>query len=212
MGNISYFFIYLKMEEDEVLISLGFVEELKTDEDWKYMTSSYFPSKIGGKPAWLDVKHIPNSEDLKCEECEQIMPLLLQLYAPLSEKEDCYHRTIYIFCCKDSNCHSKKKGWKVLRCNLRKQNDYYVAQSSEEEDEDDYDSEEEEEKEDECEKKKDRSIFNQSPTCEVCGCLGTKKCSQCKKVNYCSKQHQILHWREVMIRNVKMRMNRGSFE
>jgi len=33
------------------------------------------------------------------------------------------------------------------------------------------------------------------PLCEVCGNLGSKKCSQCHQVNYCSKKHQVFAWK-----------------
>lgn len=39
-------------------------------------------------------------------------------------------------------------------------------------------------------------ITNTSTLCAVCGLEGDKRCGKCKSVQYCSKQHQILHWNE----------------
>ncbi|KAA0185546.1 putative pcdc2/rp-8 (Programmed cell death protein 2) [Fasciolopsis buskii] len=34
-----------------------------------------------------------------------------------------------------------------------------------------------------------------NPICPICGCLAEKACARCKVVRYCSKAHQIIHWR-----------------
>ena len=45
-------------------VELGFVEEA---EDPEQLTSPHFPSKVGGKPAWLDNAHLPRPEDTECD-------------------------------------------------------------------------------------------------------------------------------------------------
>ena len=32
------------------------------------------------------------------------------------------------------------------------------------------------------------------PTCYICGLRATKSCGKCRRVHYCSKEHQIFHW------------------
>ena len=32
-------------------------------------------------------------------------------------------------------------------------------------------------------------------TCEACGLKASMKCSACKKVSYCCKEHQVLDWK-----------------
>lgn len=56
-------------------VELGFAD--KRDGAW--LTNRYFPSKIGGKPAWLDVKNLPSAEDLACRVCVQPMSFVCQV-------------------------------------------------------------------------------------------------------------------------------------
>ncbi|CAJ0639588.1 13568_t:CDS:2 [Entrophospora sp. SA101] len=56
-----------------VPVELGFAELSEVP-----LTSDIFPSKIGGKPAWLNPKHILSFEQVKCGICERPMILLVQ--------------------------------------------------------------------------------------------------------------------------------------
>ena len=101
-------------------VELGFVEK---PEDPELLTSPHFPSKVGGKPAWLDRVHLPRPEDIACGTCRKPMTFLLQVYAPVPMDESApegaeYHRTLFIFMCRDPGCHSVgvSKSFKVLRC------------------------------------------------------------------------------------------------
>jgi pre-rRNA-processing protein TSR4 len=126
-------------------VELGFVEEA---EDPEQLTGPHFPSKVGGKPAWLDNAHLPLPEDTECGACRKPMtfllqvlasypgPLfsssskglgtrLLQVYAPVPIDDsalegDEYHRTRFVFMCRDPGCHSigVSKSFKVLRCRV----------------------------------------------------------------------------------------------
>ena len=105
-------------------VELGFVEEC---EDPQLLTSLHFPSKVGGKPAWLDSVHLPRPEDIACGTCRKPMTFLLQVYAPIPVDEnapegDEYHRTLFVFMCRDPDCHSVgvSKSFKALRCQLDK--------------------------------------------------------------------------------------------
>ena len=104
-------------------VELGFVEEA---EDPEQLTSPHFPSKVGGKPAWLDNVRLPRPEDTECGACRKPMTFLLQVYAPVPVDDSVapegaeYHRTMFVFMCRDPGCHSVgvSKSFKVLQCQL----------------------------------------------------------------------------------------------
>lgn len=158
-------------------VDLGFIEET---QPWR-LYSHLFPSKVGGKPAWLCLDPLPDS--LKCNVCGKTCIFLLQVYAPDESKSTCFHRTIYIFICRSSDCFSvnESSNFIVLRSQLPRQNRFYSADPP---DEDNFD---------------ETTVYpnaNQFHSlCIVCGWLGAKTCSQCKTAKYCSKEHQTLHWK-----------------
>ena len=45
----------------EKIVDLGFIGDFQS---WE-LTSRQFPSKVGGKPAWLELKNLPSSESMK---------------------------------------------------------------------------------------------------------------------------------------------------
>ena len=103
-------------------VELGFVE---IPEDLQLLTSAHRPSKVGGKPAWLDQVHPPSPDDLACSSCGKPLTFLLQIYAPVPVDEakpggDEQPRTVFVFMCRDPSCHSKgaSKCFKVFRCQL----------------------------------------------------------------------------------------------
>jgi pre-rRNA-processing protein TSR4 len=156
-------------------IDLGFAQQI--DTEWK-LKNKYFPSKIGGKPVFLDLKNIPQTEDLKCGKCGQRLRFLLQIYAPIETQMDAFHRTLFVFCCHNNHCNQ----FKVLRSQLPRINPFYSS------DPPNYDLDEE--------------SYDPKPEhfghqlCIVCGFVANNKCSKCLKVNYCSKDHQIIDWKE----------------
>ena len=100
-------------------VQLGFAEQpRKGDFDLKN-----FPSKIGGLPVWLMPlsKNIPESF-FTCS-CGEDLSFLLQLYSPLEDKTNSFHRMLYIFFCQ--KCWKKKDLVKVLRINLPEESSYY---------------------------------------------------------------------------------------
>ena len=100
-------------------VQLGFAEQpRKGDFDLKN-----FPSKIGGLPVWLMPlsKNIPESF-FTCS-CGEDLSFLLQLYSPLEDKPNSFHRMLYIFFCQ--KCWRKKDLVKVLRINLPEESSYY---------------------------------------------------------------------------------------
>lgn len=58
-----------------IVVEMGFAE--KKEPEW--LTNRYFPSKIGGKPAWLDLDLIPSAEDLACRNCSAPMTFICQV-------------------------------------------------------------------------------------------------------------------------------------
>jgi pre-rRNA-processing protein TSR4 len=146
--------------DDEVFV--GFVETLSDDE------LSFTDSKVGGKPLWL-WHSPPPFPSLLCPQCQNPMPLLLQIYAPLDWNENAYHRILYIFCCSDGRCHHYyiqrnqiSQCFKVLRSQLPAS-------------------------------KQSPPFHNQY--CHVCNGQADKRCSKCKDVWYCSKYHQLSDWK-----------------
>ena len=106
-------------------MELGFVEKVRDPSE---LSSAFFPSKVGGKPEWLDLQNLPSPETLSCGHCKSPLVFLLQVYAPLSDGDDStFHRTIFIFLCKDPKCHeqSGSRCFRVLRCQLPEVNDFY---------------------------------------------------------------------------------------
>ncbi|XP_029946749.1 programmed cell death protein 2 isoform X1 [Salarias fasciatus] len=163
-------------------VVLGFLEEA---EAWR-LRSPQFPSKVGGKPAWLSQKGLPSVSGLECETCRQPMVFLLQLYAPISGQETCFHRTLFLFCCRTPECYTRNNSscMRVFRSQLPRRNEFY-----------DYNPPPEDEPPSGPEE--DPAVLPVSGVklCWVCGCPGNKACSRCHSVTYCGKQHQTLHWK-----------------
>jgi len=160
-------------------VELGFIEP--SAEKWR-LSSAYFSSKFGGHPSWLDLRRLPSAEEIQCPKCSGPTKFLLQIYSPL-DTDDSFHRTIFLFVCTNQKCCGEKNcntNFVVLRCQLRQENDFYSPDPPEYE---------------------NSSLAEISPKrfgnnlCHVCGIKAGKFCSKCKKMWYCSKQHQELHWK-----------------
>ncbi|XP_074641994.1 programmed cell death protein 2-like [Tubulanus polymorphus] len=164
-------------------VNIGFVEQIDECDKWK-LHSAQFPSKLGGKPAWLSLNALPKADLMSCPNCQDPMIFLLQIYCPLiddDEKVDCFHRSLFIFICKNTQCSqlNKSPNFKVFRCQLPRENKFYgyeppLVKSID----------------------LDLNFDTKCDTlCEVCGCYASKRCSKCKQVNYCSQNHQKLDWK-----------------
>ena len=228
-------------------VELGFAED---PEDSSRLTSAYFPSKIGGKPAWLG-PHLPTPEDLACKKCNKPRVFLLQVYASIDHLIHCYHRTLYIFCCREPSCHSRNcaEPFLVLRCNVPQVGPFYDSEaigltdarainskdgvdagnsSTDSSDSNaalavhtnthvDSVSEvvtntlpsvsdvysncggksisDEQLVQDQQQKGLESDLHLPLPLCVVCGCSGPKRCAKCHSMNYCSREHQVIHWK-----------------
>lgn len=153
-------------------VELGFLE---AHEDERFLLNIHFPSKVGGRPAWLDLVNVPSPEDLKCENCLGQLTFLLQVYASLQRAES-FHRTIFVFVCTKEACKRENgSGFRVFRNQIRRQNEFYG-----------FDPVPEDAQVDE--------VLPKFKLCAVCGCRGPFKCARCKSVSYCSKEHQKIDW------------------
>jgi len=157
-------------------VDLGFVEKAHPNA----LLSHLFPSKVGGKPAWLSLRPLPANEVLACGVCSRPCVFLLQIYAPL-ETETCFHRMFFLFICRDPNCckTNNNANLVVLRSQLPRENDFYSGSPPEHAYEDGV-----------------IPVPAQfSSVCVVCGCAGGKRCAVCHQASYCSKHHQTMHWK-----------------
>ncbi|XP_022695391.1 programmed cell death protein 2-like [Varroa jacobsoni] len=158
---------------NESRVELGFAEKTNS---WQ-LRSKFFPSKFGGKPAWLALKKLPRT--LICF-CGEPLTFILQAYAPVDDHPTAFHRTLFIFGCQP--CVDKKKpdSIVVFRSQLGLVNDFYPDVPAVEVEEG----------------SESPSAADFQLLCCVCGCPGPQMCSLCKQRNYCSKQHQILDWKK----------------
>lgn len=56
-------------------VDIGFLEEKCNG----LLHPRFFPSKIGGKPAWLDLNNLPNPVELTCKVCKEPLIFLGQV-------------------------------------------------------------------------------------------------------------------------------------
>ncbi|KAI8388134.1 programmed cell death protein 2 [Radiomyces spectabilis] len=168
------------LDIDKWAPQLGYAEDPETP-----LTADTFPSKSGGKPAWMNPEHVLNVDRATCGNCDEPLILLLQLYTPEDHPAEAFHRTVYVFCCKNGAC--LKQDWsrslKVFRSQLPRENPYYAPP----EDDGAIDSE-----------AMDTDFvakeFDPPALCVICGLAGTKKCGRCQSTSYCSRQHQLVDW------------------
>jgi hypothetical protein len=105
---------------DDYFISVG-VPEVPNKGDFDY---EMFPSKLGGLPVWLTPPNVDISF-FECSQCKQNLYFLMQIYSPLEDLKHCYHRSIYVFFCKE--CWKKTNAVKVLRIQLPEKSEFYSA-------------------------------------------------------------------------------------
>ncbi|KAJ1479731.1 programmed cell death protein 2 [Baffinella frigidus] len=117
-------------EGEEEEWRLGFVEEPRIPAA---LRPEFFPSKVGGAPAWLDPARLP--ADLRCacysgsggSVCGRPLVFLLQIYAPvLDGPPEAFHRTLFVFACAYAGCAGKQGSVRVLRGQLPRDNAHYA--------------------------------------------------------------------------------------
>lgn len=157
-------------------VELGFVKKTTA---WK-LRSKFFPSKIGGKPAWLTLNNLPEPSDLLCKDCGNPYVFLLQLYANIDENDNTFHRSIFVFMCSNGKCIKKfsNDNFVVFRTQLPRKNDFYSYEPPVMD-----------------EKSSSSPSAEQYQTlCDVCGCKAVLECEKCSKKNYCSEYHRKADW------------------
>ncbi|ALC40549.1 Zfrp8 [Drosophila busckii] len=154
-------------------VDLGFADK---PEDAGWLVNRYFPSKLGGLPAWLELKELPTTTQLQCKKCQAQKAFLCQLYADYEDDFN-FHRTVYVFMCRNADCQQANRAdnFTVLRSQLPRSNKFY----SEEEPSDDVLL---------------PAIESPRKLCAACGCLAPHSCSRCKIISYCCAAHQRAHW------------------
>lgn len=156
------------------IVDLGYLEECVP---WK-LESRFFPSKVGGKPAWLDLYDVPSK--ILCGNCKKPCIFLCQIYAPFEEMECCFHRTVFIFFCKDPACCTSNvnNNFIVYRCQLGRINKFYSPEPPIDE-----------------ENWQQDVTPDMCNTCCICGAKSDSHCGKCKVAYYCSKEHQRIDWK-----------------
>jgi pre-rRNA-processing protein TSR4 len=104
--------------EEDLAHYVGVVEDISPPFNTRFM----FPSKVGGKPAWLVPRSLPG---VRCDNCDNPMTFLLQVYAPDQERADAFHRSLMVFTCLRCRCFLK-----CLRSQLPLANDFYDAEAA----------------------------------------------------------------------------------
>ncbi|XP_057508992.1 uncharacterized protein LOC130791736 [Actinidia eriantha] len=173
-------------EEEQVPVTLGFVEKPKNR--WSLLRQ-LFPSKAGGVPSWLNPINLPSGRSCQCDICGQPLQFLLQVYAPLPEKESAFHRTLFVFMCPSMVCllQDQHEQWKrqpekasrsvkIFRCQLARSNSFYSSDAPR------------------CDGT-DKPSGIGAALCNWCGTWkGDKICTSCRRARYCSEKHQAMHW------------------
>ncbi|CEG35926.1 programmed cell death protein 2 [Plasmopara halstedii] len=164
--------------EVEADVELGFISEdrvpmnatpMYCEPDW----TKWDGGQVGGRPSWLipSISSIPTTEQLQCIDCFTPLSFLLQIYCPLDDVKDAFHRSLYVFVCR-SNCKRQGDG-KAFRLQLPKDNEFYAPTGGSME---------------------LKPNGKKRDFCALCGQRALFTCSACHVAQYCSKEHQKDHW------------------
>jgi hypothetical protein len=179
------------------------------------LKSPFFASKIGGKPSWLDYSTaIPaaTSPLMHCDNCSSQLVFLLQIYASIDSESDrftneiedfnnTFHRVLFLFLCTNSECLNNKRTFRVLRCQLKRDNDFYSFQPPPSNPNEKLLFKESLNHLELFYKNLyEKSLINGSKIetpfnlCSVCGLKSSKKCAKCSLYTYCDQLHQLHSW------------------
>lgn len=107
--------------------NIGFVEEAPASE----LVRQFFPSKLGGRPAWLDPVDVPTAKQLKCLYTREPLDFLLQLYAPVDDEPTAFHRALYVFISPHGGDLHRLGAVRVFRSQLPRENPFYPDEPAE---------------------------------------------------------------------------------
>ena len=154
------------------------------------LSRAYFPSKVGGRPAWLNAEHPPSASALRCSACSSPLSFLLQLYCPVRSSPALFHRTLFLFICRRQQCllqhsaaHPAIQCW---RSQLPLQNAHYPATPP---------PKLGKRKWKEGDEPVEEELAAGVHLCAVCGLRGGSVCSSCQSVWYCGKRCQKQDWK-----------------
>jgi len=169
---------HVEVDPRQVGVQLGFLEPLGDCPVEEAHHPAYFPSKVGGKPVWLDPRKPAHPGDVQCKNCKKPLQFLLQWYSSyeMAPHDEAFHRTLYLYICRDPKCIHHNTAV-VIRQQLGRENPFYLDDS-----------------EPEGVDMKDLGLIRLPKSCVLCGSAAPSRCSRCKAVSYCSKEHQREHW------------------
>jgi hypothetical protein len=126
---------------------------------------------------WLDPVDLPSCESVACACCGNPLSFLLEVYCPLDEPPEAFHRALYVLVCQKPACQTSL-GVRALRCQLPRRNPYYPYEGG---------------------AGKGAAAgeggSERPRLCDVCGMRGEKVCGGCRQVAYCSRAHQKEAWK-----------------
>lgn len=202
----------------ETSVDVGVIEvddEDLEDEEFKldkiHLRSPFFPSKLGGKPAWLDYSNLPISPsavteetkkrtNLKCNGCNTQLVFLLQIYAPITSEDkfanqiesidDAFHRVIYVFLCSNTQCTNRS--FKAIRSQINRENEFYSYEPPPTLENGDFDLK----LSTDHLKTFYKNLYEKKnwSLCSACGVSASKKCARCSFAFFCNQSHQLLDW------------------
>jgi len=167
-------------EPEEATVELGYVEPCS---DRYNFAPENFPSKVGGRPVWLNSQNPLSPEEIVCPRCENQLKFLCQIYSPREDLPDnAWHRTYYVYVCEEAGCFWTPGALRVFRYQIPQENEIYPSELPEENSE---------------ENSEEDPTFEETLTlgqCVVCSLKAEKTCSQCHEFSYCCRDHQSKHW------------------
>jgi pre-rRNA-processing protein TSR4 len=116
-----------KKDFEDYFVSLGFAEKPNKND----LEITNFPSKLGGQPLWMippELNKFVSEKFFECNICKSNLTFLIQLYCPLEDNKNAYHRYLYVFYC--SKCWlnetlSPGVAVKVLRIQLPENSEFF---------------------------------------------------------------------------------------
>ncbi len=104
----------------------------------------------------------------------------MQVYAPYSDIDNAFHRTVYVFACSSGKCVLKNNSIQVYRSQLSRNNEFYSANPPVPASQAEYDPN----------LPMDYLPFKNINVCAICALPATETCPSCNAIHYCSKAHQ----------------------
>jgi pre-rRNA-processing protein TSR4 len=110
--------------------NVGFVEPMPEGHAEKRrakqaMQRQHFPCKVGGRPAWLDPVDVPTATQLKCLYTREPLDFLMQIYAPVDDEPNAFHRSVFVFVSPHGGDLHRPGAVRAFRSQLPRENAFY---------------------------------------------------------------------------------------